>query len=217
MQKWIFKVAAIPAILCVSLNAYSVGPGFYLGLTMGPVKTSSGNQLVQTDSGTLVEATAKSNNFGVRPYLGYQMNDHVAFEMGLDYFGKFKYNTPKDVNPCKNPHAKLTGLDGMIKGIMPIGEAFDVHAKIGVAYTYQTISGSLNPDLSKTCGSNLRQTKFAPVFTIGAGYTFNQNWTTALSWERMMASGVIKTIDFYGIGLSYHFVDKYCGQFLCDD
>jgi len=32
-----------------------------------------------------------------------------------------------------------------------------------------------------------------------------------------MAGGQVGNLTMYALGISYHFVDKYCGQFLCDD
>ena len=37
-----------------------------------------------------------------------------------------------------------------------------------------------------------------------------------VSFNRVMAGGIAKNVDFYALGLSYHFVDVYCGQFLCN-
>ena len=35
--------------------------------------------------------------------------------------------------------------------------------------------------------------------------------------EHADMGGFINSFSFIALGLSYHFVDKYCGQFLCDD
>jgi hypothetical protein len=66
-------------------------------------------------------------------------------------------------------------------------------------------------------GSNTYASKIVPTFTIGAGYDFTQNWVMDFSAMTLLVGGNIKSVTMYALGLSYHFVDRYCGQFLCDD
>lgn len=198
-----------------ALNTQAVGPGFYMGLMMGPATNDGGTQQAQTGPFTTTPATPKSNQFGSRVFMGYQMNNYFAFEGGLNYFTGIKYDT-KNVNTCSSVQARIRSFDVLGKGIFPFGEAFDVYGKAGVALVYQTLSGALNPMFGSQCGKTTYSTKFRPAASIGASYAFNQNWVIDISWNRTMVGSVVKNVDFFGVGLSYHFVDKYCGQFLCD-
>lgn len=103
---------------------------------------------------------------------------------------------------------------------MPIGW-FDVYAKGGAAYVYIKNSGAFSqPDYTTipySSGSSTTKTKFAPTYGLGVDYLLSQNWLADLSWTRLQVGNTVSSIDLYALGISYHFVDKYCGQFLCDD
>ena len=88
----------------------------------------------------------------------------------------------------------------------------DIYAKAGAAILNYYKSADFYPNCEKS------QTKlvYKPTITVGLGYDINQNWVTDVFWTRIMVGDIVKSIDFYGFGLSYHFVDVYCGQFLCD-
>ncbi len=59
--------------------------------------------------------------------------------------------------------------------------------------------------------------KFAPVYSVGASYDIDQSWVIDASLNGISVGNSIGNLVFYAIGISYHFTDKYCGQFLCDD
>jgi opacity protein-like surface antigen len=215
MYRRILKQIVVFTAGCFAINTYAVAPGFYMGLMLGPATNNSGNQQAQTTFNTTTLATPKSNQFGTRAYMGYQLNHYAAFEGGIDYFTGVKYDT-KNVPTCSSVQARVRGFDIVGKGSLPV-YSFDIYGKAGVAFIYQTYSGALNPDTNNACGDSTHQTKFSPTVSIGGSYAFNQNWVTDISWNRIQVGGVIKSVDFFGLGISYHFVDKYCGQFLCED
>lgn len=67
------------------------------------------------------------------------------------------------------------------------------------------------------CGDSTYITKFNPIFSIGASYDITQSWVVDFSYTKLMTSGPANSIEFMALGIAYHFVDVYCGQFLCDD
>ncbi len=210
-------VAFVAAANGLMMNANATGPGFYTGLMMGPATNDGSTVQAQVQgSPTTTPATPKSNQFGSRFFMGYQMNKYAAFEGGLDYFTGIKYDT-KNVPTCSSAQARARAFDAVIKGIYPFGSWFDAYVKGGMALVYQTTSGALNPSGTTECGKSTYVTKFRPTLSVGASYNLTQSWVTDLSWNRTMAGSPVNNIDFFAIGISYHFVDRYCGQFLCDD
>lgn len=201
----------------VILNAYAIGPGLYLGLKLGPATNTGSEVQVQVQGpppGTTL-GTPRSQQFGSSLFAGYMINPYVGFEGGLDYFNGIQYDT-KGVDTCSSSQARIRDFTATVKGVVPV-YAVSAYGKAGAALVYQSTSGDLTPNLNDECGKTTYITKFRPTFSIGASYDFNQNWQTDISWNRIMVNSPINNVDFYALGLSYHFVDKYCGQFLCDD
>lgn len=203
-------------LIFLTAEAYAVAPGFYLGLAMGPANNNGSNQQAQrlSPSTETVTATPLSQQFGTRVFMGYKMNDNFGTEWGFTLFSGIKYDT-KDVQTCSSAKTRVRDLEFVGKGSYPMTWA-EPFVKAGVALAYQTSSGTFNPDLSADCGKTTVSTKFVPTVGVGVGYDLNQNWVIDASWTRLMTSGAAGAMDFYGIGISYHIVDIYCGQFLCN-
>lgn len=201
-------------ILFSSTNVCAVAPGFYMGIMGGP-STNTGSTVDAQVQGLPITtpATPRSQQFGTRLFMGNMINSYVGVEGGLSLYSKIKYDT-KGVPTCGGTTSRVRDFDVVVKGAYPI-YMFDIFGKAGVALAYQTNSGALNPNFGKSCGDSTNETKFRPTVSIGASYDFNQNWVADLSWNRTMVGGIVKNIDLFAIGIAYHFVDVYCGQFLC--
>lgn len=218
------KLAVATIIGSMSFGAYAVGNGFYMGLMMGP-STNNGNdtqaQVLNPTATSLqvTNATPKSTQFGSRFFMGNKFSPYFGFEGGVTLFSGIKYDT-KGVQLCSGDTARVRALDFLGKATGQFGY-FDFFAKGGVSYSYLTTSGSFNPafDPSKglVCGQSTYTSKFSPVVGIGASYDINQSWVADASITRYQVGGVISNVTLYALGISYHFVDRYCGQFLCDD
>ena len=83
----------------------------------------------------------------------------------------------------------------------------------GLAVLTASESGRLNPDLTSKHGINT--TKLRLTYGIGASVTLEQNWVIDVSASRITSGSGLQNADLLAVGFSYHFVDKYCGQFLC--
>ncbi|MBV9575654.1 MAG: outer membrane beta-barrel protein [Gammaproteobacteria bacterium] len=215
------KYIALIAANVVAINAYAVGSGMYLGIMMGPATNDGSVEQVEVanppgPAGATTPAKPKTNQFGSRFFMGYQVNKYAGFEGGVNYFTGIKYDT-YNVPTSSGVQARVRSLDGTVKGIMPFGNWFDVYARGGIAVVYQTTSGALNPGTNGEAGKSTYITKFRPTLSLGASYSLTQSWVLDASWNRTMVGNIVKNVDFFGIGASYHFVDHYCGQFLCDD
>lgn len=210
------KLSSALILFAFTLNTYAVGMGFYMGLMTGPASNTGGQvqaQVKNSESTTLV--TPRSNQWGTRIFIGNRFSTYGGIEGGLTYFSSINYNT-KGVQTCNGPVARVRTFDIVGKFGFPLGY-FEVFGKAGAALAYFTTSGSLNPDFTRPCGRSANENRVRPTFSIGASYELNQNWVADLSWTRILVGGQIKNVDFYGLGFSYHFVNRYCGQFLCDD
>jgi hypothetical protein len=144
--------------------------------------------------------TARVTNLDLVGKIDYTYSDTVGF------FGKFGiayiYTTvPGGLQPTQT-HCTSSGKNG----------------SNAVCTTYHAGSGGrLIPNYGKlvTTGSNKYLSKITPTFSFGATYDFNQNWQTEFTVTRLLVGGAVNNITMLSLGLSYHFVDIYCGQFLC--
>jgi len=215
MRGWKRSSIALLVSSVVASNAFAVAEGFYMGLMMGPSSSTGGDQQVKTSSGTpaTTTVTPRSNQFGTRLFLGNKFSQYAGFELGGTFFSSIAYNN-KGVDTCAGTTARVRDVDIVGKGEYTFQNTVGVFAKGGVAVTYLTTSGGLNSSATE-CGKNKQEIKYRPTVTVGASYDLNQNWVVDASWNRIMVGSIVNNVDFYALGISYHFVDKYCGQFLC--
>jgi hypothetical protein len=218
-QKMLKRLAFAMMTSGFMLNAYAIGAGAYLGIMTGPAtNTGSDTQAQVQGSSATVTASPRSNQWGTRAFLGYNFNEYAAIESGFTYFSSIHYSTKGNAQTCSGLSSRVRDIDLVGKGMIPIMDSFDVYGKGGVAATYYTTSGAFNqPPPGSTCGKNVYETKFRPTISLGGSYYLSQSWVADLSWTRVMVGSIIKNVDFYALGISYHFVNRYCGQFLCDD
>lgn len=213
MSKRILKNLTAAA-LCFGMNAYAVAPGFYFGLSTGPATNSGGTQYAQVMNDGLTPVTPKSTQWGTRLLIGNKLNQIASIEFGLDYFTGVQYDT-KDVQTCSGTQVRIRGFDLVGKAEASF-YTFDVYGKAGPSLIYQTLSGDLNPDFSMPCGKSVYTTKVRPTIAIGASYDMTQNWLFNVDYTRIMTNGPVGNADMFTIGFTYHFVNIYCGQFLCE-
>jgi opacity protein-like surface antigen len=128
--------------------------------------------------------------------------------------------------------ARIRDVDLVAKFDYSYNDTIGIFGKAGVAAVYTTIPGGLQPTNyhtlprpTKTCptcsvpvnsGSNVYRSKLTPTFTLGVSYDINQSWQADLSWTRILVGSAVGNMNLLALGLSYHFVDVYCGQFLCE-
>jgi len=200
---------------CFFISAYAVAPGFYMGIMTGPATNTGGTLYVQTMNNHLTAATPKSTQWGTELFLGNKLNKYASIEGSLVSFGGVQYDT-KNVPTCSSTQVRIKALSVVGKGDISVG-SFDVYGKGGASVLYQTFSGDINANLSQPCGKSVYTTKIRPTFSIGASYDLTQSWVVDFSYNTWLTNGPSNNAILYGLGISYHFVSQYCGQFLCDD
>lgn len=158
-----FVLLLTPLLACAALSAH--GP--YLGVQGGYVNPH--------------DSHAEKVHNGLRPYLGYRFDDHLALEVGYD-----SLNRKSD--------SKMQGVDLLGKAIVPFPHNFSFFLQAGFAYIHQDIK-------------NYRtKNNILPAGGVGVGYNFTQHFATDLSYLHMTDTfGKIKSIDFAAIGLSFTF------------
>lgn len=227
MKNRIWKYIAILTVIGMAVHANAMGNGFYMGLMFGPATNNAPSLQAQVPEPPLLPngkihttiANPRHNQFASSFYMGNQFNRYAAIEGGFTFFSSINYDT-RDVQTFGGTTQRVRDIYLVGKGIFPISETgFSIYGKLGIAASYLTTGGALNPTYKppKLSGSTIYKNKYSPTFGIGASYDINQSWQTELSYNSVQVGDNIGSVSFFAIGLSYHFTDKYCGQFLCDD
>jgi len=208
----LFLSAAIGAVTC---NVYAVAPGFYMGIMGGPATNDANSINAKTANPppVMTVANPSSSQFGSRAFMGYKVNQYAGVEFGLTYFSTISYSTAQPT--CSGTSARVRDFDFVGRFSYPFG-GFEPYAKAGAAAVYTMTSGGLNSS-PNDCGDTQYNNNIKPTASIGLGYDLSQNWVTDISANKVWAPGSISSMTYFALGISYHFVDKYCGQFLCDD
>lgn len=133
-------------------------------------------------------------SFAVSGHVGYSFNKYIAAEYGVDYLGDFTANYN---------HSNLnTSIDGEMWAItlapkfnLPLGETWNLFAKIGGAYM---MAGD--------------EKDFIPTGSLGAEYKLDDNWSLRAEYQRYqdMSDDVIDKLDsdYFGIGVNYTFTNE---------
>lgn len=215
------RIAFIVLLSSVILPAFAVAPGFYLGVETGPASNNADPQNVSVPieppppPGVLpinmpVNANPRSNQWGTRVFMGNKLNQYFGIEGGLSIFTSIVYKpVTASGSPTSSARVKTFDIGGL--GSFAFKQ-IEIFGTVGPAVVYLTTSGGLNSN-----GKSTYKTSFRPMFSIGASYSFNQRWVGQVRLTRILVGSFINNVTLFSVGFSYHFVDVYCGQFLCDD
>lgn len=224
MHKRLIKMIGTAAAVfgCVS-NVYAIAAGMYMGVMTGPATNSAKDVNAAVAPGTqqpltFTPVTPKSNQWGTAVFLGYKNNQYIGSELGVDYFTSVSYSSKTNTPTAGGTSARVRDIHVLLRGSLPLTNTVEVFAKLGPAFEYITTSGGLSQptiiDGVPTYKSK-HQTKIAVMTGIGISWEMNQSWVTDLTLSMLPVGSVIKNVTWIAVGLSYHFVDRYCGQFLC--
>lgn len=209
------KLTSIAAIiLALSTNTFAVRNGPYFGLQLGQSNAHNSTATVVTDDLSLIQVSPSNTGFAGRLIIfGYNFNPYAAWEFGWSHFAASTYKVSGDSG--NNPAIRQSGFDLVAKGIFPFADTgFDVFAKGGIAIMRSSTSATILTS-QNTNGHGSTSTSVRPLLGVGVSYDITQNWVADLSLSHVFSGGNVKSIDFFGVGITYHFVDQYCGQFLC--
>lgn len=132
-------------------------------------------------------------SFAISGHIGYNFNQYIAAEYGVDYLGNFTANYNK---PGMNTvDGEMWALTLAPKFNLPLGDTWNLFAKVGGAYM---MAGD--------------DTDFVPTGSLGAEYKIDDNWSLRAEYQRYqdMSDGVIDNLDsdYFGIGVNYTFKEE---------
>ncbi|EKO3830937.1 outer membrane beta-barrel protein [Vibrio harveyi] len=137
-----------------------------------------------------LDAPCDDDSFAAGMHVGYNFNEYVAAEYGVDYLGNFTANFNK---AGKNTvDGDLWALTLAPKFNLPLTDSWNLFAKVGAAYM---MAGD--------------EKDFVPTGSLGAEYQINYNWSLRAEYQRYqdMSDDIIDDMDsdFFGIGFNYKF------------
>lgn len=197
-----------------SFDCFAVAPGYYLGLSVGAAQNDGKavTAIRPIPPGGTTTAVPTKRQFAGRLFTGYKFNPWISWELGGTVFSVINYHAP--VSTCGQTKIWLGAIDTVLKPSITVGPV-DVYAKGGISVNYLVNSAALNR--SGVCTKHKKQWTFGATYGIGASYDLTQSWVADVSWTRINVGQFLGSVNYYAIGIAYHFVDRYCGQFLCDD
>lgn len=196
---------------CNSPVGNAISPGFYIGLMGGPMYVQGKTVSANLTNGGTTPATPTKNQAGGRLYVGYRFNTWATFEVGGTYFSTVNFHTQEP--PCGRTKVTFGTGDIVLKLGVPV-YIFQLQAIGGAAINYMINTSALNQD--RTCDKSFNQYTFGATYGVGAMLAIGQNVSIDFSATHITVGALIGSANFYALGFSYHFVDVFCGQFLCD-
>lgn len=208
LKKVIRPLALFTLLGSITSQAYAVAPGVYLGFMAGPAKNNAKSQpVVYNGPGTTTATPTSTKNFGGRFFLGYKFIRYAAVETGFSLYSPIRYRIqPNGATPV----VWFGSIDISGKASMTVYN-FEVYGKLGIAFNNITKSSSF--DTTSVKKSNIWTV--GPTYGLGANYALTQNWVADVAVTNTNFGDVVGKITMFSLGVSYHFVDKFCGQFLC--
>lgn len=172
--------------------------GLYVGVNAGWANTMWKNQV-----GTASGASWNDNNGFVGGVdVGYSFNENLALELGGLWLSKVKYNN-SGTSSLKTWDMYLAG-----KGTVDLYEDLNAFGKFGVAYNHSNIgTGATLPSTLTTTGNH---NSWEPLFAVGLGYDFAQDWNVNAQYMYIMGkeSNDVSTTaaqNIFTLGLAYTF------------
>ncbi len=222
----------IISFLLVGLQTTTVeatGPGPYFGLQVGQTNMDNKNLYVNTglpaktcdmnkpSTCITTPGKVKPNNKGIgeRLFFGVQMNKYAGFEIGATNYAPSVYD-PKIPN-SNQPAIRGYAFDINLKGMYSLYN-FMVFGKVGGVGTRQTATGGLtNVSLHGVKLNQVPKAANSGHLTGAFGFSFDitPNWVVELTASKIFQGSNFPNATFVSVGFSYHWVDLYCGQFLC--
>jgi opacity protein-like surface antigen len=210
-KRWVHIVAAVTTTLAVS--AYATAPGFFMGLQVGQSNVYNQKTNFTLSNGSTVLVSPSNTGFASRFLMGYNFKPYAAMEVGLTRYNRAVYDYPN--GSCANGFEYALDIVG--KGMVPVS-VVSLFAKGGLAVLRSSqLKPTTTPGGGTKCGGNNfeQSTSARPIIGAGVSYDLSPNWVVELAYSRILKGSTSQNTDLKSLGFSYHFVDLYCGQFLC--
>lgn len=199
------KLLGFAILSCgLATTSYAILPGPYLGFQVG--MTNTHGKSITGNTGIPTGSPTKSTGPGFRGYFGGDFNDYTGMDMGYTVYN----NTIYSVNGVNSEtHTSALDIVGKVKYTLPWG-GIGGYVKGGIAVMVVTYSPSLGIK---------HQVLPRPIIGLGFTYDITQKVSIDFSASRIFSHGssttAVQNADLISLGLSYHFVNEMCGQFIC--
>jgi len=232
------KLAIAVALALVSGAAWSADSGFYVGGSVGFSDTSASATYKYSDSegdSDSVKGDFNGSDFGWSVYVGYDFNKYAAVELGwIDLGnpndvvdkGSESFGEGDSVAWKTEIDASIGGMDLAVVGKVPLGESWDLHAKLGVIWWSPDVTWTHTDDYTYLGQTERVISKFKESFDstdllvgVGVSWKFNENIIFGLDWTHLEIGGMnsidtgpdldvsapIDTTDLYAVSATYKF------------
>lgn len=117
----------------------------------------------------------------------------IGIELGYIYFGSATRN---------GGDTDAQGVNLSLVGNLPIGDVFNVFAKVGTTYGWTDVSAA--PGFGFASGSD---SGFGLSYGAGVGFDLNRNWTLLAEWEQHRLKFVSgrDEVSLLSVGVKYRF------------
>ncbi len=210
--KTIKRAGTVAAMFGLATIAHATGEGFYFGTMLGVTNLHGQQQTttLPTTPPTTVTLRPDSSGVGIRIFMGGNFNNYAGMEGGFTYYSNGKYKTTVVSN---NIRTRAGSFDLLGKAMFPFADTgFSIFGKAGIVYFNANTKGSIGGfSIDRTKTSTVR-----PELAAGVSYDLTARWVADFSYNTVLYNSTfVKNPSFIALGISYHFVDEYCGQFLC--
>ena len=218
-------------LLCLSFgfvaSVQAAEPGWY-GVGFGGESSASGLSQGQVDENLVAifnsvglevvnfTSTLDDSDTGYGLTVGYQLNDHFAFEFAYVDVGSVDYQATATVSDGVVQGDAELGLESSAHGpvlsalgILPIGERFSVFGRVGLSLLNAEGTARISlEDISERASQSSQ--KSDPVLGVGAEFSFNKYFAIRLAWDRYFDVGTEDVIgdvdaDFITLGMRMGF------------
>ena len=178
-------------------------PGFYLGISGGQSSVDIAKEDVDDiilDAFSSVGApvitgtsTFEDSDTSISFLAGYRFLPYVAVEASYINLGTAEYRSSGRVNPpgpvtsaasTANMDIEVTGFTLAGIGSLPIGEVFDLHARLGFFVAKTEISASVTIGSSPPGNDTDSTDSVSALYGVGAAFHFGEHWSVSADWTR---------------------------------
>ncbi len=184
------SIMASVAALALTSAAFAAQPGYFAGVNLGYGDTRA--KLTNDDKAAGVTIKKTGIAYGING--GYNFNNYVGVEGQLNKDASAKYS----LDGATVDTAKFYDLDVLADGYLPLGNAFDLVGKAGLAYTRAT-------------AADAHESFYRPKLAAGVMYTVNENVSVSATYSRIFGQGnptdtkYLPSIDVAAISVDYLF------------
>ena len=128
---------------------------------------------------------------------GYRFSPYFGVEIGFLDFGAAEYRASGVVDPIgpqlpvgvsMSQDVELSGFTATALGAVPIGNAFDVHGRLGVLFADTEVSATVS-DASFSASESVSADSQDFFYGLGLGFQLGQNWAFSLDWQQFKDVG----------------------------